>query len=279
MTRSSAGSAARKVDYGRYEFIKVAQSDGVCTLTMDNPPHNAISPRLHTELSWIFRDINQDSDVKVVVLTGSGNTAFSAGGDIKEMARRREENDFGRWLVIVSEAREILRSALELRCPIVARVNGDAVGLGATLALLADFSLMLAAGRIADTHVNVGLAAGDGGALLWPLLVGFARARKCLLLGEMVGARQAEEWGLITSAYDTIDDLDKATDDLVARLRDGPTIALHGTKMALNLVLRTLVDSAIEGSLGFETESFLSNDHFRASVAFRDKQKFRFQGD
>lgn len=267
------------VDYDRYREIRVVKRDGVCTLTLANPPRNAVSPRLHTELSRIFRDLNHDPEIRVVVLTGSGDAAFSAGGDVKEMARRREENDFGRWLAIVSEAREIVHGMLELKYPLVARVNGDAVGLGATLALLADFSLMLASGRIADTHVKVGLAAGDGGALLWPLLVGFARARKCLMLGEMVEARKAEEWGLITAAYDTMEELDAATADIVARLRNGPAIALNGTKMALNLVLRAMVGATIEGSLGFETESFLSNDHARAAVAFRDKQELRFSGD
>ena len=133
---------------------------------MDNPPTNSMTPELHNELSRIFIDINRDAEAVVVVLTGAGERGFSSGGDPKNMARRIEEGDHASWAQGNYEAREIVYGLLRLERPLIARINGHAIGLGATLAVLSDVTFMMADAKIADSHVKMGLAAGDGGSLM-----------------------------------------------------------------------------------------------------------------
>ena len=166
--------------YDDYEHLRFAQSGKILTVTLDHPPMNAVNRKLHGELARVFWQINRDSSVAVVVVTGAGDRAFSAGGDLNAMKKRLDEGEHASWTNTIWEAREILQSVLGLEKPLIARINGHAMGLGATLAVLADFSYMVRTAKIADSHVKVGLSPGDGGALLWPILMGFAKARLAL---------------------------------------------------------------------------------------------------
>jgi enoyl-CoA hydratase len=253
-------------------------SRGVLTLTMNNPPMNAMTRAMHEELSRIFEVVNHDPEVKAVVITGAGDKAFSAGGDIKAMAERRANHNYAEWLTGIAEARRIVYGMLRLERPLIARINGHAMGLGATLAVYADFSVMLERAKIADTHVKVGLTAGDGGALMWPLLMGFTRARQYLLTGDTMTGAMAAEYGLITRAVATTEELDAEVAAIAEGLTSGATQAINGTKRAINLVLRKLLEGVIEEHLGGETQSFLSEDHLEAAVAFRDKRAPMFTG-
>ncbi|GGH62595.1 enoyl-CoA hydratase/isomerase family protein [Frigidibacter albus] len=256
----------------------VLDGRGVLTLTMDNPPMNAMTRAMHAELARIFEEVNHDPEVKVIVITGAGDKAFSAGGDIKAMAERRATMNHNSWMLGITEARRIIYGMLRLERPLIARVNGHAMGLGATLAVYADITIMLENAKIADTHVKVGLTAGDGGALLWPLLMGFAKARRYLLTGDTMTGAQAAEYGLISTAVPDIAALDAEVDAIVNGMASGATQAINGTKRAINLVLRKLVEGVIEEHLGGETVTFLSEDHLEAAEAFRDKRTPEFKG-
>ena len=265
--------------YEQYSALGIERRGRVLVLTMDNPPTNAMTPQLHNELSRIFIDINRDPDTAVVVLTGSGERAFSAGGDVKGMARRVEEGEHASWIRGNYEAREIVYGLLRLERPLIARINGHAMGLGATLAVLADITFMMAEAKIADTHVKIGLAAGDGGALMWPLLMGFPRARQYLFTGDVLTGREAAELGLITHSVDTFEELDRKVFELADRLAAGATQAVNATKMSVNLLLRKMLEGAIEAHLGLETYTYLSKDHYEAATAFRDKREPSFKGE
>lgn len=264
--------------YDHYKALKIERRGRVLVLTMDNPPSNAMSPELHYDLTRIFFDVNFDEEVAAVVITGAGEKAFSAGGNIKGMADRIEAHDFKSWDRGNFEARTIIGCLLRLEKPLIARINGHAMGLGATLAVYSDISYMMANAKIADTHVKVGLAAGDGGAMMWPLLMGFARARRYLLTGDTMTGREAAEFGLITESVETVEELDERAFGMAERLANGPARAVSYTKMATNLVLRRLLEGAIEAHLGFETYTFLSDDHREAATAFRDKRDPNFTG-
>lgn len=264
--------------YDKYEALKIERRGRVLVLTMDNPPTNAMTPALHYELTRIFFDINFDEDVGAVVITGSGEKGFSAGGDIKRMAKRIETHDFAGWNRGNFEARQIIGCLLRLEKPLIARINGHAMGLGATLAVYSDLSYMMAGAKIADTHVKVGLAAGDGGAMMWPLLMGFTRARRYLLTGDAMTGREAAEFGLVTEAVDSIEQLDECAFGMAERLANGASRAVSYTKMATNLVLRKLLEGMIESHLGLETYTFMSDDHREATTAFRDKREPKFTG-
>ncbi len=263
--------------YERYEALRIARSAaGILTVTIDNPPVNAVTPQIHRELSTVFRDIDADPETAVVVLTGAGET-FSAGGDINNMADRLTHARHDQWLRTMGEAKAILYGLLDLRKPIIARVNGHAVGLGATLAVFCDVSIAVETAKIADTHVKVGLVAGDGGSLMWPLLIGFPRAKEYLMTGEVLTAKRAAEIGLVNHAVPR-EALDARVQGLAEALATGAGPAIRGTKVAINMLLKTQIESLVEAHFGLETESYLSADHREAVFAIRDKRRPAFTG-
>lgn len=260
--------------YESYSDLKFERRGRILVVYIDNPPTNHMTPTMHTELSHVFADINRDEETSVVVLTGAGD-AFSAGGNIKNMVRRIDEGRTWEWYQGTNEARRILHGFLRLEKPLIARVNGHAMGLGATLAVASDISFMIEDAKIADTHVRMGLVAGDGGALLWPLLMGYANARRYLLTGDTMTGRQAAEFGLITEAV-TREELDEKVFAMAERLASGAVQAISGTKIAINMLLRTQLETLIDAHLGLETETFFTADHSEAAHAFMEKRKPQF---
>jgi enoyl-CoA hydratase len=262
------------IDYGAYRFIRSERRGRVLTLTLDNPPMNTVQMGLHNELSRIFHDVQVDHDCDVVVLTGGGDV-FSAGGDIPNMQRRIDDPGlFDRKNV---EMKRIVFGLIELEKPIVCRINGDCFGLGATLALLCDIIVAVDTARIADPHVKMGYVAGDGGAIIWPQLVGFARAKQYLLLGDPLDAREAERIGLINYAVPH-DELDARVDAIVDRLANGATKAIRWTKTSMNIQLRLIAHAALDASLAYEALTNISADHQEAVNAFKEKRRPRFTG-
>lgn len=263
--------------YESYRSLKIERRGAVLVVQLDNPPTNAADLGTHRELSTIFEDIARDDQTRVVVVTGAGTRAFSAGGDIDVMVDQL--SNFESLQVQIVEAQRMLRALLALEKPVIARINGHAIGFGATLALFCDISYAIDTAKIADPHVGVGLVAGDGGALIWPLLIGYARAREYLLTGDAIVAREAAAIGLITRAYASIDELDTAAYGTAQRLASGATRAINGTKAAINLVLRGQIEGLITAHTGLEYMSEFSADHREAVMAFKDKRKPQFNGN
>ena len=194
---------------------------------------NAASEALHTALAGVWDHVAADDDVRAVVLTGRGR-AFSAGGDFHVMTRVQQDEAFREQNI--DEARRIITGMVRCPVPVITAVNGPAVGLGCSLALLSDMVLMAEGAYLADPHVQVGLVAGDGGAMVLPLIVGLARARELLFLGERVSATEAVRLGLANRVVPGDKLLDEAM-DLARRLAALPAGALRGTKRAVNLHL------------------------------------------
>ena len=261
--------------YDRYEALRIERRGSALWVTLNNPPLNGLTPQMHGELARIFRDVSFDPDTRVVVLTGTGDRGFCAGGDINRM--REGLDDQARWVQSMQEAREIILNALECERPVIGRINGHAIGFGASLALCCDITVMAEAAKIGDTHVKVGLSAGDGGALLWPHLVGLMRARRYLLTGDLLTGRQAADIGLVTEAV-SAETLDQAVDTWVDRLGNGPTQALLQTKRSLNMALRRDAQVFMDAQLGLETLTHLTQDHREAVVAFSEKREPQFRG-
>ena len=261
--------------YESYRTIRTARRGRILTLTLDRPEvKNAADATMHDELSRIFQDVARDDGCDVVVLTGAGD-AFSAGGDIVGMQKKIEDRAL--WVKTVEEGRRIFYGMLDLEKPVIARVNGAATGLGATLVVYSDISVAVTGAKIGDPHVRVGLAAGDGGALMWPLLVGFQRAKELLFLGDLIDAEEAQRIGLITHVVPP-DQLDDKVYGLAERLAGGATRAIGWTKAAMNHTLRMLAAGTMEAGFGYETLSQLTADHAEAVAAFREKRKPRFTG-
>lgn len=261
--------------YNDYQTLKIERSGKILTVMFNRPEvRNATNPLMHQELERIFPEIGRDPDAHVVILTGSGGS-FSAGGDLEGM--RAQLDNHQRWIESMSEARRILFNMLDLDRPIIARINGHAIGLGATLALFCDITIALDTAKIADPHVKVGLVAGDGGSLIWPLLGGHARTRHLLLTGEAITGSRAAEIGIVTEALPA-NALDKRVDEIAQNLAAGASVAIRGTKRALNLLLRQQLEAVIDAHLGLETMSHLSQDHREAVNAFSEKRQPVFTG-
>lgn len=252
------------MNFENYQYLEFARSaDGVLTVALDRPDVlNAINATLHTELAQVFYHIASDESVKTVVLTGKGR-AFCGGGDLSWFLNiTPEERDR-----LFMEARKIVLDLLELPQPIIAAVNGAAAGLGCTLALCCDTVFASDAAKLSDPHVKVGVAAGDGGAVIWPWLVGPARAKQYLMTGDAITSVEAERIGLINKVVPAAEVLEQAQ-AFATRLANGPLQAIRATKHSVNKVLRDTANLVLDTSLALEKENFMSNDHREAIEAF-----------
>jgi enoyl-CoA hydratase len=236
---------------------------------------NAIVDAVHDDLDHLFSDVAADPETNVLVLTGTGR-AFSAGGNIDEMIHCLEHTeDFHRNAV---RGEQHIYNILNCPKPIIAKVNGAAIGLGATLALFCDIVVAASHAKIADPHVQLGLSAGDGGAVIWPALMGFARAKAYLFTGEPVTGEEAERLGLIYRAVPA-EELDAFTDNLAQRIANGAPKAIQYTKLSANIALKALCEATLPTSFDLELKSQKTRDHAEAAFAFRDKRKPVFKGE
>ena len=178
-----------------FEYLRFERDGDVLRVTIDRPddPLNAVDATMHEELARLFRALKRERTARAVLLTGSGR-AFSAGGDFRWFPELQAPGALEELRV---DARQLIWDLLDVALPIVCAINGHAVGLGASVALLCDVIFMAESATLADPHVRVGLVAGDGGTIAWPLAVGPARAKQYLLTGDALSAAEAERIGLV----------------------------------------------------------------------------------
>ncbi len=263
------------MDYAGYKTMRFERADRVLTVTIDNGPMNAVDHDLHEELSRVFADIQKDTDCDLVVLTGQGR-AFCAGGDMDWFQDMIDNPAMFRDLGV--DAKRIVFDLLELEKPIICRLNGAAAGLGASMALLCDVIIADEKAVIGDPHVKVGLVAGDGGAVIWPQLIGFARAKELLLTGDMVPAPKAEAMGLINYAVPT-DQLDAKVKEIAQKILGNPRFAVRWTKTAANIPLKQIAHSVMDAAIAYETITNSTKDRQEAVTAFVEKRVPKYSGD
>jgi enoyl-CoA hydratase/carnithine racemase len=238
---------------GDYSAIAVSVEERIAVLTLNRPDaENRVDDRMHSELAEVFAAVRRDKEILAVVLTGAGEV-FCAGGD--GGPDRRFETFTG--LTPIEEGQAIVDGALALDQPLVAAVNGDAIGLGAILATLADAAFAAPGARIGDRHVAGGVTAGNGSAALWPLLVGLNRTKQLLFGAELIDAAAAAEAGLITAV---VDDPPAAARAQAAAWAAMPAYALQTTKRALNQHLRAAVANVMPLALALEEQSLARLD-------------------
>lgn len=261
--------------YASYRRLAVQVAGRIATVTMNQPEKlNAVDMGMHTELARIFVDLNNDPQVDVAILTGAGR-AFSSGGDIDWMQKMIDDPE--EFEKTAREAKQIVFSMLDCEKPIIAKVNGHATGLGATLALFCDVIFASDKAKIGDPHVNVGFVAGDGGAVIWPQLIGYARAKEFLMTGDLIPAAEAARIGLINRAV-PLEELDATVQAFARRLASGATKAIRWTKMSVNIGLKQLAHSIMDASISYEAQSNRTADHAEAVAAFREGRKPQFTG-
>lgn len=265
--------------YSEYQFLKIEIADRVATLTINRPDSlNAVNSRVHHELEQVWLDLAADHDVNAIIFTGAGR-AFCAGGDVKGMAAgaltglgTTERSRFDRGPIAAANGRRLVENMLDVEQPIIGAINGDAVGLGATLALLCDITVVSEKARFADTHVKVGVVAGDGGAVIWPLLIGPHRAKEFLMRGNFINGAEAGRIGMVNYALPQDQVMSKAR-ELAQELADGPTWAIRWSKLAVNKWLKEQANLIMDAGLAYEMMTFKTEDHKEAVSAFVEKRK------
>jgi enoyl-CoA hydratase len=258
-----------------FETLVLDRIGDVLRVTIANPASelNAVDERLHGELTALFAMLRRETQARAVVLTGRGR-AFSAGGDFAWFPQLR---DVARLDALRRDAKQLIWDLLDVEIPIVAAVNGHAMGLGASIALLCDVILMADTATIGDPHVKVGIVAGDGGVAIWPLALGPARAKQYLLTGDPVSAVEAERIGLVNRVVPAATLAEEAM-ALATRLAAGAPLAVRYTKIAVNKLVKDALNIAFDTSTALELVTFQSDDHREALAAIAEKRKPQFKG-
>lgn len=263
------------IDFAEYEGLDFERRpNGVLAITINRHPErlNAVNEALHNNLGRIWRDIDQDDETRVAVITGKGR-GFSAGGDM-EMELRLVGN-FDAIAREMQVARNIVLNMVNCDKPIISAINGPAAGAGLAVALLADITVMAEEATFTDGHTRIGVAAGDHATIIWPLLCGMAKAKYYLLTAERIDGREAERIGLVSKAVP----LDGLLDEVFAiadRLAVGPQHAIRWTKRSLNHWLRD-AQPIFEASLGLEMLNFFGADVGEGLQAFMEKRTPSFE--
>lgn len=258
-----------------FEALLVERQDAVLRITISNPRHplNTIDDGLHRELTEVFALLRREREARAVILTGRGE-AFSAGGDYGWFPSLQSVE---RLHHLRLDARQLIGDLVDIELPMVAALNGPAVGLGATIALLCDVIVAADHVTIADPHVRVGIVAGDGGTAIWPLLVGPARAKQYLLTGDSLGAAEAERIGLINRVVGP-EALEETALALARQLASLPPLAVQYTKAAVNKLVKEALNVSFDFAAAQELVTFLSEDHQEALKAMAEKRPPRYQG-
>ena len=259
------------------ETVTLERRDGELRITLNRPDAlNAWNKQLGVDLLAAVREAAADDGVRAVVITGAGR-AFSSGADLRAGFDATPEGHPDVETVLHDVYHPIITGLRELPKPVLARVNGPAVGIGCSLALVSDLIVAAESAYFLLAFVNIGLVPDGGSSLLLPERVGLARATEMAMLGERIGARQALEWGLINRVT-ADDELDAVVDELAARLAAGPTAAYAGIKRQFNAWLFTRMAGQLDLEASIQQQSAASGDFAEGVQAFLEKRPAAFFG-
>lgn len=247
----------------------------VLVVTIDRPDSelNAVNGELHAELARCMAALRALRDVRSIVLTGAGR-AFCAGGDFAWFPTLRDAEALAE---LRADARSMIVDLLHIQAPVICALNGHAMGLGASIALLCDLVVMADRASIGDPHTKVGLVAGDGGAVIWPMVLGPARAKEALLLGDPVTATEALRLGLVNRVVPA-EDVRPTAVALAERLAAMAPLAVRSTKVAVNHGVLARLDEVFDLAVDLELETFLSRDHAEAIDAIVERRDPHYEG-
>lgn len=257
----------------KYQHLLFEEREsGILLITINRPEQmNATDAVLHNALSKVWLDIEEDDDIRVVVITGAGR-AFSAGGDLSWISEM--VNNYDEMKVAFREAGDIVYRMTQCSKIIISAINGTAVGAGLAVALMADISIMAEEARITDGHVRLGVAAGDHANIIWPLLCGLAKAKYYLLTADFIDGRTADRIGLVSRSVPAENLLDEAM-KVAEKIARGPRDAASFTKRALNLWV-TQASPAFDASLALEMLNFMGHDAREGVSALKEKREPKF---
>ncbi len=262
--------------YATYDkFLIERPADGILKLTFNRPEaYNAVDAETHSQLTYIWRDIDADPTVRSVIVTGTGK-AFSAGGDFGLIERMLDDPNFR--MQTWKEARDLVYNIINCNKVIISAINGPAVGAGLVVGLLADVSIAGKSARIIDGHTRLGVAAGDAACIIWPLLCGMAKSKYYLMTCRPLKGEEAERIGLVSMCVDD-DKLQETAMEIATELGDGAQSAIRWTKYALNNWLR-MAGPTFDTSTALEMLGFTGHEVREGLASHKEKRKPEFPKD
>jgi 2-(1,2-epoxy-1,2-dihydrophenyl)acetyl-CoA isomerase len=259
------------------ETVTSERRGGELRITLNRPDvMNAWDKQFGLDLRAAVEQAAEDDAVRVVVITGAGR-AFSSGADLRAGFDPTPEGHPDLQAALTERYHPIIRAVRRMPKPVLAAVNGPAVGIGCSLALAADLIIAKESAYFLLAFVNIGLVPDGGSSLLLPERVGLARATEMAMLGERIGAKQALEWGLVNRVTGD-DEFDGAVDELAARLAAGPTAAYAGAKRQFNEWLFARMDAQLDLEASIQQQAAASGDFLEGVQAFLEKRPAAFEG-
>jgi enoyl-CoA hydratase/carnithine racemase len=251
------------VQYDLPDVVRV-EADGPVRIVRLNRPEqlNAVNADLHLAITQLFAQLSADTEARAAVITGEGR-AFSAGGDFEFLDGMANDRELR--AAVIAEGRELVLNMLRCRVPVIAAVNGPAVGLGCSVVALSDVVYMAESAYLADPHVTVGLVAADGGPLTWPLHTSLLLAKEYAFTGDRISAERAAQIGLANHVC-AADEVLPAAIAAAHKIAALPRQAVEATKRVLNLHAEHAVLATIDFAMAAETQSF-DTPELRANVA------------
>lgn len=273
---SEATAAGSSDPFSRYTRLEISRpEERILTITMRRDGSlNAADEVMHRELVDIWRDVDAATDIDVAIIKGAGR-GFSSGGDLDMVERIAD--DWSTRVRVWKEARDLVYNVINCSKPIVSAIHGPAVGAGLVAGLLADVSIAAKSARIIDGHTRLGVAAGDHAAIVWPLLIGMAKAKYYLLTCEPLDGVEAERIGLVSLVVED-DELEAKALEVARRLRDGSASAIRFTKYSLNNWLR-MAGPSFDTSLALEFLGFTGPDVQEGIASLREKRSPEFKDE
>lgn len=254
--------------YGMPTEIDVTADGPLRIITLNRPDAlNAVNDNLHVGLANLWNELNEDAGARAAVLTGAGR-AFSAGGDFNYLDELRRDEALR--TKTIKHGRDIVLGMIKCRIPVIAAVNGPAVGLGCSLAALSDIVYMAETAHFADPHVSIGLVAADGGPLVWPMQISFLQAKEYALTGAQISAAKALELGL---ANHVVPDPLAAAMECAQGILKLPQQAVEATKRLMNMQLERSVTTSLDYANLSEYVSFGTADFNRIVDRLTAKNK------
>jgi 2-(1,2-epoxy-1,2-dihydrophenyl)acetyl-CoA isomerase len=257
-----------------YETIILERKDGIATLTLNRPENlNAINQKMTEELNSAMAEIAKDTGIRALVITGAGR-GFCSGFDVGDMAQAAAPIETRNWIQM---AHKTILALTDLENPVIAKVNGAAVGFGCSLAISADIIIASDSAKFSLIFSRIGLIPDGGSLFHLPRLVGPAKAKELIFTAKMIDAKEAERLGLINKAVPA-DELDNEVNMLAKQLAEGPTVAFGIAKKILNEGLNMDLNSVLECEAFGQTVAGTTQDAQEGVIAFLEKRKAEFRG-
>jgi enoyl-CoA hydratase len=243
------------------EYVITYTVEGyVGTITLNRPKNmNTFNAELHKKFMTTIVEADRDDASRVLILRGAGDKYFCGGPDMEEETGSPGSHRANARDAVVSPGRDLVDTMVRMEKPLIAMVNGDAFSVGATIAMLSDIVVMDEEARIGDTHVRTGLVAGDGGSVVWPLLIGATRAKELLMTSRLITGAEAARIGLVAHAVPA-SELQATVDKLAQELVALPPYAVQATKASVNKIIQFVSDLVLDASFGYEHLSMHSAD-------------------